>query len=98
MEAYWELLKKLYKINSKLLKQLAKNNWKITSSDRIFISTDKSLLSNPLKMETNNNDNIYIDKTTSRDLILNIMVSLIKEYKDELSIDDFCLLYDNERY
>ena len=96
-EVYKKLLVELYNIKPSILIQMAEDNWKYEQATRIYISTDKEKVSQYSGEKLSNNINIYIETLFDRGAILGLIKTFIDKYSNEISINDFCLLFDSSQ-
>lgn len=81
-----KIMHALYELDSNILLNLAIKNYKIANANRVYITTDSSLLRRPTKI---NNTNIYFETNLSSNNILSFIRNMLDEYQldyDELVI------------
>lgn len=94
IDVYKNFLVKLYKLNPNILTQMAEDNWKYEMAKRVYISKNKDVITNPIKLSKD--IDIYIESNFNRDAILDLIINILAKYDNELEYNDFCLLYENK--
>lgn len=94
IEIYKSLLEELYKVNPNILKQMAENKWKFEKASRVYISNVKSDITGNCR-KLNKESEIYIETNFNRYSILELIKSVIDIYENEIDLNDFCLLFEN---
>lgn len=94
-DVYKNFLVELYKINPAILNKMAEDNWKYEKAMRVYISSDKNLVSQYSVEKISKDINIYIETCFNRDAILELIKNIIEKYNNELELNDFCLLFEN---
>ena len=91
-DLYMEFLGCLYVLNPNILTQLAKDEWSFARATKAYISYDNSKMIRPKELL---NSNIFIEINFNRWYIFDAIVEILSKYENELSFNDFCLLYEN---
>ena len=90
-DVYFCFLNCLYDLNPNIMNQLAEDEWSFSRSTKAYISFDDSKMIRPKQLH---NSNIFVETNFSRLYIFDAIVELLSKYDNELSFDDFCILYD----
>lgn len=93
-ELYKKLLVELYELNPAILSQMAKDNWKYEKATRIYISNDKSIMSEFSSEKLDKDIDIYIENLFNRNTILDLIKIYLDKYNNEVDLNDFCLLFE----
>ena len=92
-DLYVSFLNCLYNINPNILNQLAEDKWSFARATKAYISKDDSEMVRPKELS---DSNIYVETNFNRWYIFDAIVDILSKYDNEVSFNDFCLLYDSE--
>ena len=92
-----KFMERLYDLDSEILENLAKNNYKITNATRTYITNNEELIKNNRGTPTELRDTgIFFEKNFSANNIIVFIKHLLEEY--ELDFSEFILAVEKNEY